>query len=571
MSEPVAEVTEDLNKVKVSDDAGLYTSDSRGSDEAGEGTYKVPFKTVMKAMKHAGKEPFPSIYVDVKPESEAAKSGAKYELIAKAQLKKVTKLWQQEVKKEEKRLQQEKEAEEARLKRAEEAKKIRIIMDPSLPEAKRIKLRDCTENRGVRVLIYGWVHRLRTQGKQLMFITLRDGTDYLQCVLSGDMCQTYEAIMLTTESTVAIYGVISPVPEGKTAPGGHELAADYWELVGSAPSGGADSILNTESNPDVQLDNRHIMLRGENTSKVLKMRSVVTHAFREHFFSRGYFEVTPPTLVQTQCEGGSTLFHLKYFGEDAYLTQSSQLYLETCIPAMGDVFCVAQSYRAEKSRTRRHVAEYTHIEAECPFIEFTELLDRLEDLVCDVVDRVLKSPLGHIVHELNPKFVPPKKPFRRMQYSEAIQWLKDHDYKKEDGSFYELGEDIPEAPERFMTDTINEPIMLHGFPHEIKAFYMQKCKDDRRYTESVDILMPNVGEIVGGSMRMDNLDELMEAYKKEGLDPSPYYWYTDQRKFGTCPHGGYGLGLERFLCWLLDRYHIREVCLYPRYLGRCKP
>jgi len=571
MSESVAEVTEDLSKVSVGGQDGVYTSDSRGSDEAGEGTYKVPFKTVMKAMKHAGKEPFPSIYVDVKPDSDAAKSGAKYELIAKAQLKKVSKLWQQEVKKEEKRIQKEKEDEEARLKRAEEAKKIKICMDPSLPEPKRIKLRDCTENRGVRVLVYGWVHRLRTQGKGLMFITLRDGTDYLQCVLSGDMCQTYEAIMLSTESTVAIYGIISPVPEGKTAPGGHELAADYWSLVGSAPSGGADSVLNTESNPDVQLDNRHIMLRGETTSKVLKMRSVVTQAFREHFFNRGYFEVTPPTLVQTQCEGGSTLFGLKYFGEDAYLTQSSQLYLETVIPAMGDVFCIAQSYRAEKSRTRRHVAEYTHIEAECPFIDFTQLLDRLEDLVCDVVDRVLKSPLGHVVNELNPKFVPPKKPFRRMHYTEAIQWLKDHDYKKEDGTFYELGEDIPEAPERFMTDTINEPIMLHGFPYEIKAFYMQKCKDDRRYTEAVDILMPNVGEIVGGSMRMDNMEELMEAYEKEGLDPAPYYWYTDQRKFGTCPHGGYGLGLERFLCWLLDRYHIREVCLYPRYLGRCKP
>jgi len=574
----VEEVTSKMEAVQVAGEAatvtdqeGVYTSEERGNDESGEGTYKVPFKSVMKAMKHAGKEPFPQIFVDPKPESEAAKSGKKYEPIAKAQLKKMTKLWQQEVRKEEAKAKQAKEAEEARLKKAEEAKKIVINLDTSLPEPIKIKIDKCKDHRGQRVVVCGWVHRFRTQGKSLMFLLLRDGTDFIQCVLNGDMCQTYEAVMLSTEATVRVYGVVEAVPEGKTAPGGHELVVDYWQLIGSAPSGGAEAILNVESHPDVQLDNRHIMIRGENTSKVLKLRSVVTHAFREHFFSKGYFEVTPPTLVQTQCEGGSTLFGLKYFGEDAYLTQSSQLYLETVIPALGDVFCMAQSYRAEKSRTRRHIAEYTHIEAECPFITFDELLDRLEDLVCDVVDRVLKSPLGALVYELNPEFKPPTKPFKRMAYEEAIQWLKDHDYKKEDGTYYEIGEDIPEAPERFMTDKINEPIMLNRFPADIKAFYMQKCKDDRRYTESVDILMPNVGEIVGGSMRMDNMEELMQAYEKEGLDPTPYYRYTDQRKFGTCEHGGYGLGLERFLCWLLNRYHIRDVCLYPRFLGRCKP
>jgi len=568
-AKPAEEEKDDAAVAEVKD--ALYTSETRGNDEAGEGTYRVPFKTVLKAMKQAGKEPFPAIYVDVKADSDAAKSGAKYEVIAKAQLKKMTKLWQQEVKKEEKRLEKEKADEEARQARAEEAKKVVISPDPSLPQATRVKLRDLACLRGYRVEVCGWVHRLRTQGKGLMFITLRDGTGFLQCVLAGNLCQTYDAIMLSTEATVRLWGTLAEVPQGKTAPGGHELSCDYWELVGSAPAGGADSILNTESNPDVQLDNRHIMIRGENTSMVLKMRSVVTQAFRSHFFERGYFEVTPPTLVQTQCEGGSTLFHLKYFGEDAYLTQSSQLYLETVIPALGDVFCVAQSYRAEKSRTRRHIAEYTHIEAECPFITFDQLLDRLEDLVCDVVDRVLASPLGHLVKELNPKFTPPKKPFKRMRYTEAIDWLKEHGYKKEDGSFYEIGEDIPEAPERFMTDTIGEPIMLNRFPADIKAFYMAKDASDRRFTESVDILMPNVGEIVGGSMRMHDSKELLEAYEKEGLDPSPYYWYTDQRKFGTCEHGGYGLGLERFLCWLLDRYHIRDVCLYPRYMGRCRP
>ncbi|XP_063697093.1 asparagine--tRNA ligase, cytoplasmic [Culicoides brevitarsis] len=527
----------------------IYTSDKHGNDETGNGSKESPFKTVLKAMHHAGKEPFPPIFVDCKDE----KSQEKYEPIAKSQLKKITRLFQKEVEKSQKANTRVEEDEKKRQQNLEEAKKIVIKEDESLPKAEKIKIVDTKDFRDKRVRLYGWVHRLRRQGKTLMFITLRDGTGFLQCVVTDLCCQTYDALVLSTESSVQLFGTLKAVPEGKTAPGGHELQVDYWELVGLAPAGGADNLLNEEALPDVQLDNRHMMIRGENTSKILKMRSVVMQAFRDHYFSRGYTEVTPPTLVQTQVEGGSTLFKLDYFGEEAYLTQSSQLYLETCIPALGDVFCIAQSYRAEQSRTRRHLAEYTHVESECPFITFDDLLDRLEDLICDVVDRVLKSEWGYLVHELNPDFKPPKRPFRRMNYADAIEWLKANNVKKDDGTFYEFGEDIPEAPERKMTDTINEPIMLCRFPAEIKSFYMSRCPEDRRLTESVDCLLPNVGEIIGGSMRAWDNEELLEGYKREGIDPTPYYWYTDQRVYGSQPHGGYGLGLERFLCWLVEQ------------------
>ncbi|CAG9863953.1 unnamed protein product [Phyllotreta striolata] len=543
----------------------IYTSETRGNDESGDGSEKNPFKTVLQAMRKAGSEPFPVIYMDSKEDS------AVFEPAAKSQLKKIQKLWVRENYKQADKSKKEEEDAEKRSKNLEDAKKITISEDKSLPKAKKIRIFEGESNRDARVKINGWAHRIRRQGKNLMFITLRDGTGFLQTVLNDKLCQTYNALILQTESSISLYGTIKKLPEGKTAPGGHELIVDYWELIGLAPPGGADSILNEQALPDVQAENRHIMIRGENTSKVLRIRSVLLQAFRDHYLDRGYCEVTPPSIVQTQVEGGSTLFKMDYFGEEAYLTQSSQLYLETCLPSMGDVFCIAESFRAEQSRTRRHLAEYTHVEAECPFISFDDLLDRLEDLICDVVDRVLKSPYGHIVKELNPNFKVPERPFMRMNYSDAIKYLKEHNITKEDGSFYEFGEDIPEMPERKMTDEINKPIMLCRFPANIKSFYMSKCPEDKGLTESVDVLLPNVGEIVGGSMRIWDIQELMEGYKREGIDPAPYFWYTDQRKYGTCPHGGYGLGLERFVCWLLNRYHIREVCLYPRYLHHCKP
>jgi asparaginyl-tRNA synthetase len=544
----------------------VYVCQVSGSDESGDGTKSKPFASLLKAI-----QTFPEGAAEVR---KAA--GEEFQEVTKTALKKVKgqiEILERKAKKNAEKVEEQTIEEQERL---EEAKKVVIEENENLPKAKTIKIRDSIQAREAnqRVLIHGWVHRLRTQGKNLTFIVLRDGTGYLQCLLQDKLCQTFDALTLTVESTVSLYGTLVSVPEGKTAPGGHELKVDYWKVIHKAPGGddAFESQMNTESDPDVLLNMRHLVLRGETTAKILKMRSFVMHCFREHYMENGYFELTPPCLVQTACEGGSTLFHLDYHGEKAYLTQSSQLYLETACPALGDVFCIQESFRAEKSHTRRHLSEYTHIESECAFIDFEGLLDRLEFLVCDVVDKVLKSPeYSTMLYELNPEFVPLKRPFKRMQYTDALKYLKSHDICKPDGTFYEFGDDIPEAPERAMTDAIGEPIFLCNFPAEIKAFYMQKCAGDRRITESSDLLIPGVGEIVGASMRMWDYNELMAAYRREGIDPTKYYWYTDLRKYGSFPHGGYGLGLERFLAWLLKRHTVRDVCFYPRFSGRCTP
>lgn len=517
--------------------AELFISEKNGSDENGNGTEAKPFKTIIKAVEKD--KPFPTIYFE---------SNDQWNVMSKSQIKKQLKFYCK------------------KLKKANTSERRAVKVDLT-----QIKIKNSINFVSGRVKIYGWVHRLRQQSKSLLFVILRDGTGFLQCVITDKLCQGYNANVLSRESSICVCGIIKQVPEGQTAPGGYELIVDFWEIIGLAPAGGADNILNEVSDVDVQLNNRHMMIRGENTSKILRLRSVVMQAFREHYFNKNYIEVTPPTMVQTQVESGATLFKLNYFGEEAYLTQSSQLYLETCLPSLGDVFCIAQSYRAELSRTRRHLAEYTHVEAECPFLTFEELLDRLEDLICDVVDRVLKSPEAQLLYDVNPEFKVPKRPFKRMNYKEAIEYLKENNITKDDGSYYEFGEDIPEMPERKMTDKIGEIIMLCRFPASIKPFYMRRDSIDRNVTESVDILMPNVGEIVGGSMRIHDVEELLEGFKREKIDPSPYYWYIDQRKYGTCLHGGYGLGLERFLTWMLNKHHVRDVCLYSRYVQRCKP
>lgn len=540
----------------------IYIDEDVGKDDStATGAEQSPYKTLLNAMiQHPPAEDMQYLMrkSETGPVSEDGDPAARLEwkTATKSASKKAVNLYEQHQRKlargDQLAMREKEELDNRRLV-LEEAKKVKITQDPNLPKAVRIYLNekdpklvrlrsgdskkdvDYSDGRGSRVRVFGRIHRLRAQ-KDVIFVTLRDGYGYLSCVLTGKLVQTYDAMTLTLETSMEIYGEMWEVPPKQHAPDDRELHADYFEIIGKA-AGDKEAITTRvakDSDPQTLLDNRHLVLRGEVSSSVMKVRAAVLRAFRQTYdqINPQCLEVTPPCMVQTQVEGGATLFSFDYYGQQAYLTQSSQLYLETCLASLGNVFCVAPSFRAEKSLTRRHLSEYTHIEAELDFITFDDLLDHLELVMCTVIDIILANPqISQLVYELNKDFKAPERPFKRMKYADAIDWLVEHNIKNEDGEQHKFGDDIAEAAERKMTDIINRPIFLTHFPVEIKAFYMQKDPNDLRVTESVDCLMPGVGEIVGGSMRMIDYDELLAAYQREGIDPAPYYWYTDQRKY----------------------------------------
>ena len=535
----------------------IYVDEDTGRDEPSiDGTEASPYKTLLFAyIQHPPQDTDGSLYFSRKTDtaskdSSESKARGEYTPVTKSATKKATSLYEQHKKKQAKTKDlalREKAEQEKRQQALQEALRVKITEDSTLPKAFKIrfnqkdpalvKLRkgtsdkdvDYSDGRGSRVRVTGRVHRLRTQ-KDVIFIVLQDGYGFLQCVITGDLTRTYDAQTLTQETSMEIWGEMWETPPGQHAPDDRELHADYYEVIGKA-AGDKDAITTrvaADADNQTLLDNRHLVLRGENSSGVMKVRAALLRAFR-HTYDTGIepscLEVTPPCMVQTQVEGGATLFKFNYYGEKAYLTQSSQLYLETCLPSLGNVFCVAPSFRAEKSLTRRHLSEYTHIEAELDFITFDQLLEHLEEVMSRVVQYTLADPkISALVYSLNPKFKVPERPFKRMKYADAIDWLREHDIKNEKDEPHQFGDDIAEAAERKMTDIIDKPIFLTHFPVAIKAFYMQKAPEDQRVTESVDCLMPGVGEIVGGSMRMYDHEELMEAYAREGIDPKPYYW-----------------------------------------------
>ena len=432
---------------------------------------------------------------------------------------------------------------------------------------KYIPIKRLQKNVGEEVHVRGWLHHVRRQG-QLIFLVIRDHTGYVQAVVTPKIGESAFSIAekLTRETAVTAKGIIK---EDERAPYyGVELHLTAINAVINYASPELEYEIRPDSGPQVFLDKRHLVLRGEQASNIMRFRDHITRDFRNFFFEREFVEVTPSTIVQTQVEGGSTLFAFKYFEQDAFLTQSSQLYLETVLSSLGNVFCVLPSFRAEKSRTRRHLTEYTHIEAEMPWFEFEDLLDFMEDMIIYVYSKAKESP---ILEKFNPSVEIPSKPFERITYEQAIALLREYGIKGESGTFLEYGDDLTEGPERTLVDRIGGPTFLTHFPTGMKPFYMKLNPENPEVMNAVDLLIPNVGEIIGGSQREDDLETLLQRMSEEGIDPKPYYWYIDQRKYGTVPHSGFGLGLERQIQGLLNLDHIREACLYPRLINRATP
>ncbi|MEM2954678.1 MAG: asparagine--tRNA ligase [Candidatus Nanoarchaeia archaeon] len=408
---------------------------------------------------------------------------------------------------------------------------------------------------GKRVAVRGWIYRKRDQ-KDNVFLILRDSSNIIQTVTKKDSKAWNDANKITIESSCEIYG---KVKKEDRAPTKYEIEVEKINIVNLAERFPISKDVSEEFLREI----RHLWIRSRKLTTILKIRSVVFEAIREFYKKKNYYEVQSPTFTICGCEGGSTLFEVKYFDKKAYLTQSWQLYAEAMIFALERIFCIAPSYRAEKSRTRRHLAEYWHHEMETAWMTFNELLDFEEELIVFVTNYVIKKcgkllkEIGKDINELKGQI---KRPFLRMKYEDVIKKMGK-----------EWGYDLTDEDERKLVAEFKKPIFITHFPREMKAFYMKPDPDNKKVVLAADLLLPGVGETTGGSQRIDELEELKESLSLFKLEHKDYEWYLDLRRYGSIPHSGFGLGIERLIMWLTGAEHIFETIPFPRTMDRLYP
>ncbi|MBI1381945.1 MAG: asparagine--tRNA ligase [Planctomycetaceae bacterium] len=415
------------------------------------------------------------------------------------------------------------------------------------------------------VRLRGWIYHKSSKGK-LHFVQLRDGTGIAQCVLfQKDVPEAlFEAVgRAGQESSLELVG---RVKADARAPGGYEISVNDG-VVHQAVDG--YPISPKEHGPDFLLSQRHLWLRSKRPWATLRVRDAVITALRQFFDSRDFLLVDSPVFTPSACEGTSNLFEVEYFERKAYLTQSGQLYAEAAAMAFGNVYCFGPTFRAEKSKTRRHLTEFWMLEPEMAYATLDDVLDLAEDMLCHVVQEVLRRrrPELEILERDTAKLEAIQKPFPRMTYDQAAEILKNHP-----DSTFRYGDDFGAPDETILSNMHDRPVMITRYPKDVKAFYMKRDPEDPTKALCVDVLAPEgVGEIIGGSQREDDLDALLTRIKEHELPQEFFEWFLDLRRYGTVPHGGFGLGLERTVAWICGLEHVREASPWPRLMYRIEP
>ncbi|MBO3650734.1 MULTISPECIES: asparagine--tRNA ligase [Bacillus amyloliquefaciens group] len=418
---------------------------------------------------------------------------------------------------------------------------------------------------GEEVTIGAWVANKRSSGK-IAFLQLRDGTGFIQGVVvkaevEEDIFQIAKSV--TQETSLYVKGIVK---EDERSPLGYELAVTSIEVIHEATD---YPITPKEHGTEFLMDHRHLWLRSKRQHAIMKIRNEIIRATYEFFNKEGFVKVDPPILTGSAPEGTTELFATKYFDEDAFLSQSGQLYMEAAAMALGKVFSFGPTFRAEKSKTKRHLIEFWMIEPEMAFVEFEENLEVQENYVAYIVQSVLE----HCKIELNTlgrdtsKLEQIKAPFPRITYDKAIELLKEKGFDD-----IEWGDDFGAPHETAIAESYDKPVFITHYPTSLKPFYMQPAKDRDDVVLCADLIAPEgYGEIIGGSERVHDMDLLEERLKEHGLDSDAYKWYAELRQYGSVPHSGFGLGLERTVAWISGAPHVRETIPFPRLLNRLYP
>ena len=440
-------------------------------------------------------------------------------------------------------------------------------------QASLTTIAEAGQHDGQAVTIQGWLYNKRESGK-LIFPIFRDGTGVIQGVAPKNQVtpEVFDALKnLTDESSVIVTG---KVRADKRAPGGYELDVIDVKVVQRVPEGDPFPIAGKEHGIDFLMENRHLWVRTPRQTAILRVRAEIIRAARNFFDERGFTLTDPPILTPAACEGTSTLFEVDYFDEQAFLTQSGQLYIEAMAMALGKVYSFGPTFRAEKSKTRRHLTEFWMVEPEVAYAQLDDIMQLAEEFISHLVQSALanrKADLETIGRDVT-KLANIKPPFPRITYDEAVKMLQEGHAKGQVEAKFEWGGDFGSPDETYISSQFEKPVLIHRYPTQVKAFYMEPDPQRPELALCVDVLAPEgYGEIIGGSQRIGDYNLLLKRIQDHGLPEAAFKWYLDLRKFGGVPHAGFGMGIERAVAWVCGLEHVRETIPFARTLTRIYP